>query len=101
MSIHTLIKNQFTDPYAAKSIYETVLGYMLPDYRPKYNEVIKELSSFHFDNQRFDHRVYDTEFVFNYFDWLHIIVGNTENYTSKLSELLGLPPIEEEIIILD
>ena len=92
----TKFLNRFMDSYSVNE----VMNYWYPDYRPQYNEVISELSKFHYDFDQCYERVYNTEYIFNYFSWLH-----QDDYESgghyRLRKLLGLSSIEELVDMMD
>ena len=96
----TVLNAFFTDPYARKAMRDVILGYMLPDYRPQYNEVLEELSKFHYDTDEWFNRVYDNEYIFNYFRCLH-----RDEYDSgglySLRRRLGFSSIEELVNMMD
>ena len=54
--------NRYLDPYSVKD----VLNYYYPDYKSNHNEVLEELSKFYHHCDTYE-RVYDTDFVHNYF----------------------------------
>lgn len=96
MSILNIL-NRYLDTYATKFIYREVLGYMLPDYRPNYDEVLEQLSKCHYDID--SNRVYDTEFVFDYFHDLNEYSDDDNKF--RLRKLLGLSSIEELVDMMD
>jgi len=88
--------NRYLDSYSANE----VMNYYYPNYKPQYNEVSEELSKFHYDTDQCFERVYNTEYIFNYFSWLH-----QDSYESnghyRLRKLLGLSSIEELVEMMD